>query len=157
MARRVAKNKQQSLFNEATFVLCYNQINMEKAKSNNQIITTGVFIFGILLGWIIWGSGGTKTDHHVMPDGSIMSNNQMTSMQHSMDSMTESLKGKTGTEFDKEFLEQMIIHHEGAVEMSKMVLTSSQNPELIKLANDIISAQNKEIEMMKEWKNNWFK
>lgn len=157
MARRVAKNKQQSLFNEATFVLCYNQINMEKAKSNNQIITTGVFIFGILLGWIIWGSGGTKTDHHVMLDGSIMSNNQMTSMQHSMDSMTESLKGKTGTEFDKEFLEQMIIHHEGAVEMSKMVLTSSRNPELIKLANDIISAQNKEIEMMKEWKNNWFK
>lgn len=157
MAKGVAKNKQKSLCNEAIFVLCYNKNIMDNTKNNKQFVIIGTFIFGILLGWIIWGSGSSKTTNHVMPDGSIMPNSQMNSMEHSMNSMTESLKGKAGTEFDKEFLSQMIIHHEGAVEMSKMVLSSSQNPELIKLANDIISAQNKEIQMMKDWQINWFK
>lgn len=130
---------------------------MENTKKNNNFVTVGIFIAGLISGFFIWGSGNTKPGHHVMPDGNLMSNNQMTSMEHSMASMTDSLKGKTGTDFDKEFLAQMIVHHEGAVEMSKMVLVSSQNPELIKLANDIISAQNKEIEMMKNWQSSWFK
>jgi uncharacterized protein (DUF305 family) len=73
-----------------------------------------------------------------------------------MHDMNAKLQGKTGDEFDKAFLSEMVIHHEGAVDMAKLVLTSSKRPEMIKFANDIISVQSKEIDMMKQWENEWF-
>jgi uncharacterized protein (DUF305 family) len=91
-----------------------------------------------------------------MPDGSMMYNVGM-DMDSMMGGMMSSISGKTGDDFDKAFLSEMIVHHEGAVAMAKQVLTTSKKPELIKLANDIISAQNKEIEMMKAWQKSWFK
>jgi uncharacterized protein (DUF305 family) len=41
--------------------------------------------------------------------------------------------------------------------MAQQVLATSKRPELIKLANDIISAQTKEIAQMKEWQKAWFR
>lgn len=92
---------------------------------------------------------------HQMADGSMMSNGG-TDMSSMMNDMTAGLQGKTGDAFDKEFLAEMIVHHEGAVAMAKQVLATSKRPELIKLANDIISAQTSEITMMKAWQKAWF-
>ncbi len=91
---------------------------------------------------------------HQMPDGSIM--DSQTDMSQMMGSMASGLKGKTGDAFDKAFLSEMIVHHQGAVVMAQAVLKTSKRPELIKLANDIISAQTKEINMMKGWEKEWF-
>ncbi len=111
-------------------------------------------VVGILIGK---GWDGRRMGHyraHRMPDGTMMSNGgDMSSMMHDMNA---SLQGKTGDAFDKEFLIQMVVHHEGAVDMAKKVLEVSKRPELIKLANDIISAQAKEIEMMNAWNKTWF-
>lgn len=57
---------------------------------------------------------------------------------------------------DKHFIEQMIPHHEGAIEMAKVALAKSRRPEVISLANDIIEAQTKEISDMKSWYQAWF-
>nr|MBP6908790.1 DUF305 domain-containing protein [Candidatus Paceibacterota bacterium] len=46
---------------------------------------------------------------------------------------------------------------EGAVVMAQQVLKTSKRPELLKLANEIISAQTQEITQMKTWKYSWFK
>lgn len=73
------------------------------------------------------------------------------SMDHTMKSMTDNLKDKTGDDFDHAFLREMIVHHQGAIEMARMVLSTSRRLELIELANDIISAQTREIDMMKAW------
>ncbi len=73
-----------------------------------------------------------------------------------MEGMTSELEGKTGTEFERAFIDGMVAHHQGAVAMAEMVLQQSQRPELIKLANDIISAQTSEIGMMSEWRTQWF-
>lgn len=97
-----------------------------------------------------------RAGEHQMPDGTMMGNVPM-NMESMMGGMMAGLQGKTGDAFDKEFLSQMIVHHQGAVEMAKAVLATSKRPELIKLANDIISAQTKEIEMMQEWQKAWFK
>jgi hypothetical protein len=78
----------------------------------------------------------------------------MTDMMHDM---AGSLAGKTGNEFDIAFLNEMIIHHQGAVDMAQMVLTSSKRPELISLARDIIRTQEAEIKMMQNWKTEWTK
>lgn len=54
----------------------------------------------------------------------------------------------SGAEFDKAFLEGMIAHHEGAVEMSEVELTDGENPEAKALAEKIIADQKAEIEEM---------
>jgi uncharacterized protein (DUF305 family) len=59
------------------------------------------------------------------------------------------LESATGADFDLLFLEGMIKHHEGAIEMAEMV-TDSQNQEVSALAKQIIKAQKTEIELMKE-------
>jgi uncharacterized protein (DUF305 family) len=64
------------------------------------------------------------------------------------DEMNE-LKGARGVEFDRLFLEGMIKHHEGAIEMADDVV-DSKNVEVSQLAKSIIAAQRTEIEYMKE-------
>ena len=73
-----------------------------------------------------------------------------------MNQMSSLLATLRGEEFDKTFINLMIDHHQGAIDMAELVLTNSERPELKNLANDIISAQAKEIEMMKGWLESWY-
>lgn len=73
----------------------------------------------------------------------------------SMSSMTESLRDKTGGEYDKEFIAQMIVHHEGAVEMARLSRDRANHEEIKKLSDTIIAAQESEISMMKQWQAQW--
>ena len=77
-------------------------------------------------------------------------------MGTTMKGMTAELENKEGAEFEQAFINDMIVHHEGAVAMAQMVLQKTQRPELVQLANDIISAQTREINMMREWNTIWF-
>lgn len=54
-------------------------------------------------------------------------------------------------DFDKAFLEEMIPHHQMAVMMAQMLLSGSNRTEMKQLAQDIIDAQNAEIELMRSW------
>ncbi len=101
---------------------------------------------------------------HQMPNGQMMQNMMgagangygSSSMAEMMQYMNAGLVGKSGDVFDQAFLDEMVMHHQGAVEMAKLVLATSKRPELIKLANDIITAQTKEINMMSGWRQTWF-
>ncbi len=130
-------------------------------KNNVALFSLSFLVAGIFVGWLIWGSNNgsnnmmSRGGTHQMMDGSMMGNG--TDMASMMASMNAGLIGKTGDAFDKAFLSEMIVHHQGAVSMVEMVLTNSTRPELKKLASDIISAQNNEIQMMKDWQQNWFK
>ena len=78
----------------------------------------------------------------------------MAHMGHMMDGMLSDeemsdLAAATGSRFDKLFLEGMIKHHEGAIDMAEMVI-DSKNSEVAALAKAIIEAQRKEISKMKE-------
>ena len=92
---------------------------------------------------------------HKMPDGSMMHQENMTTVDM-MASMNAELSGKTGDDFDKAFLNEMIMHHEGAVGMAKAALTNANHQEIKDLALTIISAQNQEISQMKEWLKTWY-
>jgi uncharacterized protein (DUF305 family) len=48
----------------------------------------------------------------------------------------------------------MIPHHQGAIDMAKF-LVNAKHPELKKLGQDIIIAQQKEIDQMKQWLSDW--
>jgi uncharacterized protein (DUF305 family) len=52
---------------------------------------------------------------------------------------------------DVDFVKGMVPHHQGAVDMAKIVLAHGKDPALKKLARDIIKAQDKEIAFMQSW------
>ena len=78
-------------------------------------------------------------------------------MGHNMDGMLSddemaALNSALGDEFDRLFLEGMIKHHEGAIEMAEMVV-DSQNTRASALGKAIIETQKLEIARMKELLN----
>lgn len=58
--------------------------------------------------------------------------------------------------FDQRFLEAMISHHEGAIQMAEMALEMSEREEILTLAQAIIAAQTAEIEQMQLWLAEWY-
>ncbi|MDQ3076452.1 MAG: DUF305 domain-containing protein [bacterium] len=109
------------------------------------IIATIALIVGIAIGHIV---GVCMMNEHRGKDK--MSN------VHTMSGVTTGLEGKTGDEFDKAFTTEMIVHHEGAVLMAEMALQNAKRPEIKQLAQEIISAQNREIIQMKAWLKSWY-
>jgi len=110
-----------------------------------------VFLIGAGAGYVVWG-----TPQHAMPDGNMMHGSEHTGMQAEMDAMMKGLEGKTGDEFDKAFLSEMIMHHEGAVDMAEAALANAKHAEIKHMANAIISAQTTEIQQMKGWLSAWY-
>jgi uncharacterized protein (DUF305 family) len=55
-----------------------------------------------------------------------------------------------GTEAGRIFLEQMVVHHEGAVEMAEAALADGQDPDVLALAQRVIDDQTAEIAEMQE-------
>jgi uncharacterized protein (DUF305 family) len=81
-----------------------------------------------------------------------MSQEQMRSMGMMMD--PQQLANKEP--FDKAFIDAMIPHHQSAIEMAQVALEKSDNPKIKELAENIISAQQREIEQMREWRREWY-
>jgi uncharacterized protein (DUF305 family) len=58
--------------------------------------------------------------------------------------------------FDEAFIDAMIPHHQSAIEMAQVALENSDNPKIKELAQNIISAQQREIEQMTQWRQQWY-
>jgi uncharacterized protein (DUF305 family) len=52
---------------------------------------------------------------------------------------------------DVDFVKGMIPHHQGAIDMAKTVLAFGKDPEVRKLAEEIIKAQESEVALMQTW------
>jgi len=52
---------------------------------------------------------------------------------------------------DADFVRGMIPHHQGAIDMAKIVLAHGKDPVIRKLAENVIRDQEKEVAMMRDW------
>ena len=88
-------------------------------------------------GWLeSWGASGSMDG---MDMGGTMSDADMAA-----------LKAASGSEANKLFLEQMTVHHEGAIDMAKSELQDGQNADALALAQKIVDDQTAEIARMKD-------
>jgi len=86
-------------------------------------------------------------------DSSTMGKSMDMQMMNAM--MVESL-GPADKNYEDRFIDLMIPHHEGAIAMAKDALAKASKPEIKKMAQDIISSQQKEIDQMKKWSQSWY-
>lgn len=100
-------------------------------------------------------AGCEKYSDDVFPvDHSMMDMSDMDPMSMSMADMGAMLEWKTGDELDRAFLEGMIPHHQGAIDMAEY-LVDAKHPELQALGTEIIAAQQAEIDQMNAWLLEW--
>ena len=96
-----------------------------------------------------WGFEITNSGGHMSHGGG------GAEMAGDMVEMQNKLKDLEGEAYDKEFLKQMILHHEQAVDMAKYVADNAKRQEIKDLASSIIKAQSEEIRQMKQWQESW--
>ncbi|HOZ34475.1 MAG TPA: DUF305 domain-containing protein [Tabrizicola sp.] len=100
------------------------------------------------------GLGLTALAQDTSHDGHAMMGDKGPSSMAYMDANTRMHEGMaiefTGNA-DVDFIRGMIPHHQGAVDMAKIVLEHGTDPEVRKLAEGVIAAQEAEIAWMQDW------
>jgi uncharacterized protein (DUF305 family) len=112
-----------------------NQIKDAQAPEIEQLTT-----------WLEeWGSPMEESggmDHEAMGHGS------MDGMMSEED--MQALDAAQGAEAGQLFLEQMIVHHEGAVEMAQTEVAEGENEDAVAMAQEIVETQQAEISTMED-------
>jgi len=85
-----------------------------------------------------WGMPDPGMDHNMGDDGMLDAQEMA------------ALRDATGTARDRLYIEGMIAHHEGAVQMAQDVINDGSNAAVKALAEAIVSAQQAEIAKMKQ-------
>lgn len=118
-------------------------------NTSNKTLTIGLIMLlvGIGAGYAFGSVKNTDTTQTA---------SQSLTMSKMMTDMNNELQGKQGDDFDKAFIDGMIVHHKGAIGMAKLALQNAKRPEIKALANDIISTQTSEISKMEDWKKSWY-
>ncbi|MDN5766334.1 MAG: DUF305 domain-containing protein [Humibacillus sp.] len=99
-----------------------------------------------MTGWLTaWGQPAPTSGGH---DMSQMGGTGMGGMM--TDEQMQQLSAASGAAFDRMWLQMMVAHHQGAVEMSGTELSDGKNADAKKLAQQIIDAQKQEITVMKQ-------
>ncbi len=119
-------------------------------SNHNQPLIYGAI--GLIIGVVVT----LGTSNGIMGDNKISTTKNERNSITSMNDMMATLKGKSGDEFDKAFIQEMIVHHQGAINMANLAKSSAKHDEIKKLADAIIIAQTKEISEMSGWYKGWY-
>ena len=83
-----------------------------------------------------------------MTSGGVTTTMSMPGMTSDAD--MQQLAAASGTEFDRLFLQQMIVHHQGALEMADTEIAQGSNAAALALAQSIKTSQTAEISEMEQ-------
>jgi uncharacterized protein (DUF305 family) len=59
-------------------------------------------------------------------------------------------------DFDRTFIDMMVPHHQGALEMARIAQQRADHPEIKQLAEQVLASQDKEITVMRDWRGTWY-
>ncbi len=114
-------------------------------------------------------NNNSAMNHSGMNHNSMMNSNSMNmnGMNHNSQPMNSNMQmnhsgmksdaNAASAPYDLQFIDTMTHHHQGAVEMAKMIDGKTNNADIIKFGKQIIADQDKEIAQMKDWREKWFK
>lgn len=123
-------------------------------KNNTLIIGVVCFVAGAGLTYMLVSQPKTA-DHTIQMDTQQSVAPGEHGVNMTMSDMEQALEGKTGEAFDRAFIEMMIDHHQGAIDMANLAKIQAGHTEIKTMADDIIKAQMKEISDMKNWYSSW--
>ena len=98
------------------------------------------------------GAAGDEQGSSEAEDGS------MQGMDHTSESVnaSEQMLMEDGEYSDERFIDAMVPHHQGAIDMAQVALENAEHQEILTLAQDIASSQENEIEQLKAIKQEQF-
>ncbi|MBE9013617.1 DUF305 domain-containing protein [Pseudanabaenaceae cyanobacterium LEGE 13415] len=115
-------------------------------------------LFGLSIASTIAFSGLTACSNSVQSSSSPMVGMDHSKMDHGSTnhSMMNMDLGPADENFDLRFIDAMIPHHQGAIDMANDALQKSKRPDIQKLSTAIVTSQQAEIEQMKQWRKAWY-
>ena len=119
---------------------------------------------GVALAMVVLLLAGAGITSAAVQLGSMMNDGAMGNQNGGMGSMMGDGMGSGGMMgsfdedklFDLQFIDQMTMHHEGAIMSSEHMISDSKRPELRKLADNIEESQSGQIDQMQEWRDEWY-
>lgn len=114
----------------------------KKMELNHWVSLLIAVVIGLIIGLAFGWSRGNQRG--------MMMQNPM-SMQEMVGAMSASLDGLEGRELEQKFIDEMIVHHQGAIDMATKLVGGPgvTNDQLRSMAANMIAAQSAEIEQMK--------
>ena len=115
-------------------------------KQNFTSLAVGLVIgVGATMGMAALLNKGPSTSQSPTTDHSMMS----------MNDMTKQLEGLSGDAYDKAFLEMMIAHHQGAIDMAELSAAKASHDEVKQLSASMILTEQQEVMNMQQWQAKW--
>jgi len=129
-------------------------------KKESILFTVIALLVGLLIAGTIAVLAVNNDNHSIMGMMGMETNHSHTQEatshgEMSMSEMADQLETKSGVEFDKAFIEMMIDHHQGAIDMAVLIPSRTKHNELIQLGEAIVNAQTEEIGNMRQWQKDW--
>jgi uncharacterized protein (DUF305 family) len=113
-------------------------------------------LVGGSLGPLLWPTAFWSGQSSPMMGQGMMNGGMMNGGMMNGGMMNGGTLSDSNAPFDLRFLDQMIVHHQGAVVSAQMMIADSARPELRDLAQRIITGQQREIDQMRQWRDTWY-
>lgn len=118
---------------------------------NKKVISS----FGIVAVVVIAGAGVYASRERLFPKTATQASQSNARGADTTSTTYQRYVAMEGETYDRNFVSNMIAHHQGAVDMAKLAQKNAKHQELKDMADGIVAAQEKEIADMTSWQEQW--